>query len=178
MNRLALSLLCAALLVATGPAAAGKAHQHGVMQLDVAVEGNKLSLSVNVPLDNLLGFERAPRTEAERKAAAEVLARLRNPDQGKPLFSADSAAQCTLSKAEVQAALLEPGAKAEPKGGHADLEASYEFSCAKPESLRVLDVGLFEAYRRIQRIEVQVAGPKGQAKLTLNRPVRSVALAR
>ena len=178
MNCLPMSLLCAALLVASGSAAAGKAHQHGVMQLDVAVEGNKLTLSMNVPLDNLLGFERAPRTEAERKAAAEVLARLRNPNQGTALFSADSAAQCTLSRAEAQAAVLEPGAKAAPSGGHADLEASYEFSCAKPEALRTLDVGFFEAYRRIQRIEVQVAGPKGQSKLSLKRPARSVALAR
>ena len=70
---------------------------------------------MEAPLDNLLGFERAPRTDSERKAAAEVLARLRNPNQGKALFSADAAAQCTLSKADVQAPVLEPGAKPAPK---------------------------------------------------------------
>ena len=111
--------------------AAGKAHEHGALKLDVAIEGNKLAIEMEAPLDNLLGFERAPRTDAERKAAADVLARLRSPDKGSSLFVLDAAAQCTLSKAEVQAPVLEPGAKAAAKDEHADLDASYEFSCAQ-----------------------------------------------
>ena len=172
---------CIALVLAGSTAstwAAGKAHVHGVMKLDVTIEGNKLTIALEAPLDNLLGFERAPRTDSERKAAAEVLARLRNPNQGKALFSADAAAQCTLSKADVQAPVLEPGAKPAPKDEHADLDASYEFSCAQPAELRSLDVGLFDAYKRIQRIDVQVAGPKSQSKVTLKRPARSVKLVR
>ncbi|MCA3221841.1 MAG: DUF2796 domain-containing protein [Burkholderiales bacterium] len=164
---------------AAAPAwSAGKAHEHGALKLDVAIEGNKLTIAMEAPLDNLLGFERAPRTDAERKAAAEVLARLRSPNQGKALFSADASAQCTLSKADVQAPVLEPGAKPAPKDEHADLDASYEFSCAQPAELRSLDVGLFDAYKRIQRIDVQVAGPKSQSKVTLKRPARSVKLVR
>ena len=91
---------------------------------------------------------------------------------------ADAAAQCTLSKSEVQAPVLEPGAKPSAKDGHADLDASYEFTCAKPDELRTLDVDLFEAYKRTQRIDVQVAGPKGQAKVMLKRPARKVQLVR
>ncbi len=168
-----------ALVCITGPAwAAGKAHEHGALKLDVAIEGNKLTIAMVAPLDNLLGFERAPRTDAERKAAAEVLARLRNPGQGVPLFVTDAAAQCSLAKAEVQAPVLEPGAAAAAKDGHADVDASYEFNCAQPGELRSLDVALFDAYKRIQRIDVQVAGAKGQAKVTLKRPARKVPLAR
>jgi hypothetical protein len=164
---------------AAAPAwSAGKAHEHGALKLDVAIEGNKLTIAMEAPLDNLLGFERAPRTDAERKAAAEVLARLRSPIQGKALFSADAAAQCTLSKADVQAPVLEPGVNPAPKDEHADLDASYEFSCAQPAELRSLDVGLFDAYKRIQRIDVQVAGAKSQSKVTLKRPARSVKLVR
>lgn len=158
--------------------AASKAHEHGSLKLDVAIEGNKLTIAMEAPLDNLLGFERAPRTDAERKAAADVLTRLRSMDKGTPLFAVDTAAQCTLGKTEVQAPVLEPGAKPAAKDGHADLDASYEFTCAKPDALRTLDVGLFDAYKRIQRIDVQVAGPKGQSKVTLKRPARSVKLVR
>ena len=173
------SSMAFALACTTGTAwAAGKAHEHGVVKLDVAIEADKLMIAMDAPLDNLLGFERAPRTDAERKAAADVLARLRSPDKAVPLFAMDAAAQCTLSKAEVHAPVLEPGLKPAEKGEHADLEASYEFSCARPGELRSLDVGLFDAYKRIQRIDVQVAGPKGQSKLTLKRPVRSVKLVR
>lgn len=167
-----------AVLGAGHATAAGKAHEHGVLKLDIAVEDGKLSIELEAPLDSLLGFERAPRTEAERKAASEVLARLRNPTQGAPLFAADAAAQCRLARAEVRAPVLEPGSGPAPAGDHADLDASYEFSCAKPAELRTLDVGLFEAYRRAQRIDVQLAGPQGQAKATLKRPARQVRLAR
>ncbi len=177
------------LAVATHPAmAAGKAHEHGAVKLDVAIDGNTLSIGMAAPLDNLLGFERAPRTDAERKAAAEVLARLRDPDKGGRLFTLDAAAQCTLSQADVQAPVLEPGARtdtkaadakaADAKDDHADLDASYAFTCARPGDLRSLDLGLFDAYKRIQRIDVQVAGPSGQSKVTLKRPARSVKLVR
>lgn len=158
-------------------AAAGKPHEHGALKLDVAVDGNQVTLVMEAPLDNLLGFERAPRTDAERKAAADVLARLRSPDGAKPLFGLDAAAKCTLRKADVQAPVLEPGA-APSKDEHADLDATYEYACAQPGELRSLDIGLFEAYARIRRIDVQVAGPKGQAKVTLQRPARKVPLAR
>jgi hypothetical protein len=158
---------------ATALAHSQKAHEHGAVKLDVAVDGARLQLTMEAPLDNLLGFERAPRNDAERKAAADVLARLRAPAG---LFNADAAAQCTLSSAEVKAPVLEPGAK-DSKDGHADLDASYTFQCAQPGALRSLDIGLFDAYRRIQRIDVQLAGAKSQAKLTLRRPARTVKLA-
>lgn len=171
--------LAVALSGGTGSAwAAGKAHEHGALKLDVAIESNKLTIAMEAPLDNLLGFERAPRTDAERKAAADVLTRLRSPDKGTPLFVLDAAAQCTLGKVDVQAPVLEPGAKAAAKDEHADLDASYEFICAKPDELRTLDVGLFDAFKRTQRIDVQVAGPKAQAKVTLKRPARKVQLVR
>jgi hypothetical protein len=171
-------LLAAALCTGASSVWAGKAHVHGVLKLDVAIEGNKLTIAMEAPLDNLLGFERSPRTDAERKAAADVLTRLRSPDKGTPLFAVDEAASCILGKAEVKAPVLEPGAKPASKDEHADLEATYEYTCAKPDELRTLDVGLFDAYKRTQRIEVQVAGLKGQSKATLKRPARKVALVR
>ena len=193
MSRNSLSFLVACMALAASAAHAGKAHEHGVVRLDVSVEGSRLTIDMVAALDNWLGFERAPRTDAERKAAAEVLARLRNPQQGTPLFVPDAAAQCQLVKAEVSAPVLEPGAKPAAKsatapaspaaahksgGEHADLEASYTFQCAQPTPLRTLELGLFDAYKRIQRIHVQVAGPKGQSKVTLKRPARSITLVR
>jgi hypothetical protein len=165
--------------------AASKPHEHGTVRLDISMEGSTLTIGMTAALDNWLGFERAPRTDAERKAAAEVLARLRNPAQGTPLFTADAAAQCKLAQAEVSAPVLESGAQPAIKpaakasaADHADLEATYEFQCAQPVQLRTLELGLFDAYKRIQRIHVQVAGPKGQSKVTLKRPARSITLVR
>ena len=46
--------------------AGGKAHVHGVATLDIAVEARKITVQLESPLDNLLGYERTPRTDAER----------------------------------------------------------------------------------------------------------------
>jgi hypothetical protein len=179
MHRPTLPWLLSALAVAsTAALAAGQAHEHGAVKLDVAIEGSRLIIAMEAPLDNLLGFERAPRTDVERKAAAALLARLRSPDQGGRLFGTDAAALCRLDKAEVQAPVLEPAGGSAVHGDHADLDASYSFTCTQAAGLRALDVGLFDAYPRIQRIDVQVAGPKGQSKVTLRRPARAVKLAR
>ena len=61
---------------------------------------------------------------------------------------------------------------------HADLDASIDFSCAVPGQLKALDLGLFDAFPRINRIDVQVAGASGQLKQTLRRPARTVRLTR
>jgi len=162
----------AALLLSL-PAAAQKAHVHGMAALTMAVDGPILSITLEAPLDGFVGFERPPRTDAERKTAAEALARLKD---GAALFKPDAAAGCTLAEATVDAPVLQPGAKA--GGDHADLDASYTFRCSQPQALRSVDVALFDAFQRLTRIEVQVAGAKAQSKLTLRRGARAVPLAR
>jgi hypothetical protein len=72
-------------------------HVHGVVALDVALEGPRVVLSLKAPLDSLVGFERAPRTDAERRAAADVPARLREPDA---LFKLDPATGRPRPRAE------------------------------------------------------------------------------
>ncbi|MFZ2989011.1 DUF2796 domain-containing protein [Ideonella sp.] len=177
MIRSSAALLLCTCALAAGPAlAAGKAHEHGALKLDIALDGSTLSIDMEAPLDNLLGFERAPRTDAERKAAAEVLARLRSLDKTNPLFVPDAAAQCALVKAEVEAPVLE-STKPLAKDDHADVDATYTYTCAQPLALKRLEVRLFDAYKRIARIDVQVAGAKGQSKATLKRPARDVVLA-
>lgn len=175
------SLGLAALLLASGGTAfAGKAHQHGVARLDLAVDGGKVAIAVEMPLDGLVGFERAPRTDAERQAAAAALARMRD---GGALFRFDAAAQCELVEARVDAPVLEPPAGGAPSGqarasdGHADMDARYTFACAQPARLATLEVMLFETFRRVARVEVQAALPQGQRKAVLRRSARVLKLA-
>ncbi len=173
--RLLARTLLAASLALPGLSAwpAPHAHEHGVGKLAEAVDGSTLTIDLDAPLDGFLGFERAPRNDAERKAAAGLLARLRD---AAGLFRPDAAAGCKAGEAKVDAPVLEPGAKG--TGEHADLELQFSFQCAQPQALRTLDVALFDAFKRLQRIDVQVATAKGQSKLTLRRPARTVTLAR
>lgn len=167
------SLLPALLLALPLAAGAGKAHEHGVVKLDVALDGARLELVLEAPLDSVVGYERAPRTDAERKAAADALARLR---RGDGLFVLPAAAQCSAQPATVKADVLEGGAA--PKDGHADLDASFAWTCMKPAELATLDVALFDTFPRIRRVDVQVAAPKGQRRATLTPASRRISLPR
>jgi hypothetical protein len=162
------------LAIAGSPQASAGVHEHGVVKLDVAVDGNLLTLQLEAPLDSLLGFEHRPRTEAQRQAADAVLKRI---NDGASLFKPSATALCTLSETTIDADALQPEPAAKP-GEHADLDASFEFKCAQPDKLLDIDVALFDAFKRIQRINVQVIGPKGQAQRFLKRPDRLLKLSR
>ena len=165
-----------ALIAALPPrAAAQHAHEHGRLRLAIAIEGEQLSIALEAPLDSLVGFERAPRNDAERRSAAAALARLRDTAA---LFTPNAAARCTAQPVELDGGLLAPGAAAGATGEHADLDANYSFRCGQPAELRTLQTTLLEAFPRATRVDVQVAGPRGQHKATLQRPARNIELAR
>ena len=160
----------------TAVLAAGKAHEHGVARLDVAVDGLRVSMELDTPLDNLIGFERAPRTDAERDKANAAVAKLR---LGEALFRIDAAAGCTLDKVELRSAPLQLGpVSTTTSGDHGDLTALYMFNCKAGAKAGFVEVGLFEAFASLKRIDLQVVTPKGQLKATLRRPTSRVVLAR
>jgi hypothetical protein len=176
MNPLLCSVAAAAgaLLLATF-AWAARPHQHGVAKLDIAVATGKVTIDFESPLDNLVGFERAPRTDAERQRSDAAVATLK---AGETLLRIDPAARCTLAGITQNSAPLQlgtPDSKAATEG-HADLDASFEFTCKGAPGF--VEVGLFEAFPRLQRIEVLTATARGQSRAILKRPDKRVGLAR
>jgi hypothetical protein len=169
--------LGAALCIAASAQAAGHAHEHGVVKLDIAIDAGTVTVQMQTPLDNLIGFERAPRNDAERKKADAAVARLKAADS---LFRIDPAAGCTLGKVELVSAPLKLGAS-EPGAaddGHADLDADFTFTCRNAAGAAFIDLALFNAFAGMQRIEVQIAAPQGQFKRTLQRPASRITLGR
>ena len=55
------------------------AHEHGRGTLDVALEGEELVVELRMPAVNVVGFEHAPGTDAEREAVRQALARFEDP---------------------------------------------------------------------------------------------------
>lgn len=190
------SLLAALLCPLLATAAAGHddhdhgpagAHVHGAATLDFAAEGDSLSFHFTTPFDNLVGFERAPRTAAERTRLAEAVTRLRDTDR---LFSFDPAAGCVAAPVTIDSPLLAAdGSVAGPASGgeanhahppaddHAELQASYRFRCADAARARHVDLGFF-VFSGLRAITVQGATPRGQFKRELKRTARRLRLDR
>lgn len=159
---------------AIGPlASAGHSHVHGQARLEATLEGGRLRIEAELPMETLTGFERAPRTDDERDRLARALEALRAPGMFRP--SADAGCK----HAGEQQRWAGGGGSALPADdAHTDLQLTHEFDCARPARLTSIDIGLFDAFSRLRRIEARVAGPAGAQARTLGRSRRVLELAR
>lgn len=155
-----------ALLAVAGGVSAAGAHQHGVARLTVAAEGNRLELELSSPLESLVGFEHEPRNDKERKAVQAMKDSFRKPET---LFAPSAAAQCNAAPTEVE---LSGG---NSKDGHADMHVAVMFECRTPAALKDLEVRLFDAFPRLQRLKVQLAAGGKQSGSELTRQKRRLA---
>ena len=151
-----LPVLLLAVLPAVVPAHAQHAHSHGAGQLGIVVEGAQLTLLLELPQHDVVGFERAPKSAREQVTVQAALEKLKAPTK---LFAPTAAAQCELSEHKIDAPLLE-GAKGQH--GHGDVEARYVYRCAKPEALNDLKSMVSAEFPRVRSLGVSFAGPKGQ----------------
>ena len=178
-------------------------HEHGVASLTLAIEGTVMQVELESPAMNLVGFEHAPTSDAERKALDDALAVLA--DWGR-LFRVPEEAGCDLAQSEVVAPpghLGEDGAGGNDRepakvsghghghghghehehghehaddhagAAHADIRAAYRLDCRDPGALTRLDLGLFDAFPGTERVRVQFVTPGGQGAVELT-PADSV----
>lgn len=145
--------------LSTGAWAQGK-HVHGEGTLEVVLDRNVVVLSLTLPMDVAVGFERPPRN-AQEHAELDKAIRVLNEPEG--LWTWPAQAECKYQGHQVE--------KPQFKGGHADLLANYSFECAKPAALQAGNTVLFAQFKRLKQLDVQVVGSKGQtaARLTAKR---------
>lgn len=170
-------LLLATLVAITGSVAAGDehdhnhgdhdhghrqhgAHVHGVAELNVAVDADSLLVELNTPAANIVGFEHPPRNAAERAAIAEARKTMAD---GAALFVPNAGAECAQTSHLVTLDLGDPEDHAHTEEEvHADAHGEWAFTCAKPASLKTLDVKLFEVFPGKEKLRVQLITPSGQ----------------
>lgn len=147
------------------------AHVHGTASLQVAIDGANLTLNLESPLDNLLGFEHAPRTEKQKAAVRGMVERL---NQAATLFAPTPAARCAPVSVQLDSPVLEPAKKTEGDS-HADLDGEFTFRCASPEALHDIEVRLFDSFPNLRQLDVQVASPRGQTAPRLSPKQRRIS---
>lgn len=194
MNDFSLVLLLLA-TVAVLPAAAQDthrqldAHEHGHGTLNIALEGGRLVMELEVPGADIVGFEHAAKTKTQLEAVRTARQRLADPLQ---LFVLPAAADCILVKAEVE---IEGGAeRAEGDKGHgsrgksghkhddagsahSEFHASYEISCKAPARLTQIDFAYFKVFKAAKELDVNLITSKGQTKFEATRKTIRLSLA-
>ncbi len=179
MGSVMLAVLISLEFVSLAKAHEPGAHVHGLAILEIIVDGATVQINLDSPLDNLLGFERAPGNEKERQAVKVMVLKFHQTDA---LFALTPAAQCRLESTRLESPVLAPGLllpvlgsgksamppPADLVGAHAGLEATWHFQCAAPQALQGLEVRLFQVFPGIKRINAAVAGPQGQSGAKLS----------
>ncbi|MGE7964371.1 DUF2796 domain-containing protein [Pseudomonas sp. NPDC089918] len=148
------------------------AHEHGVGRLNAALDGQTLELELESPAMNLVGFEHAATTDADKAKVTAVRAQLEKP---LVLFNLPKAAGCVVATQELESPLFgdKPDAdddhdEADKDGhehhhDHSEIHAHYQLSCSAPGALKTLDLAnIFNTFPATQKIQVQLISPSGQ----------------
>lgn len=146
------------------------AHEHGVAKLNAVLDGNSLELELDSPAMNMVGFEHAASTDADKAKVAAVRKQLEQP---LTLFGLAAAAGCKEDQQALESPLFGDAAKADNDGDthehshqHSDIGAHYQLTCSNPGKLAQVDLApLFKAFPATQKINVQLIGPNGQKGL-------------
>jgi len=176
-RNLAAATVCAALTIPVTTAVADEhesrqleSHEHGVTELNVALDDDLLYVELDAPAMNFVGFEHPPRTAEQNQAVAETLSALRNPAS---IFSVSVDANCAVIEADAKHLL---GAdehdppdhsgtnheEDDDTSGHSEFVASYRLRCANPDKLQALEVELFDAFPLTTEVETSFIGPAVQ----------------
>ena len=167
-------------------------HTHGAAALALVLENGVVTAEFETPLYNLLGFEHAAETEAQKAAVKKAETVLSNPA---PLFVFNSSAKCApaAERISVELGLDDHGQdhrdhehddshkhdedhSHDDDHGHADDEhsdhkdviLSYEFSCQNPDALTEVTVNLFEHFDNLAELDLVYLGPNTQKQISLN----------
>ena len=181
MLRTALFLIVATLAL---PAAAQTIRQlgphiHGVSTLDIAVDGTAVDLELQSPGTDIVGFESAATTDAEKAALAQATSILANPLD---VFALPAAAGCKVtdasqqiqqttlpaSRSDANATLLDRYAAEDP---HSDVYVTYALTCANPHAITAIDFHFFALFPNTQVVNVQLLSVGEDEELNIPPPL-------
>jgi len=190
-------ILTAAMAAAAFPAFAEEpqrqlgAHVHGHGRLNIAIEGKKMDMELEVPGADIVGFEHEPSTAEQRAVLDAAKAKLAN---ASVLFAPEPKAGCTLEQAKVT---IEAGHEHEHEhehehhdheaksgdsshekeaAGHSEFHAEYAFVCASPSRLTSVTFDYFKEFPNSQELDITVIAPKGQSSFEVKRDNPSLDL--
>lgn len=163
-------------------------HVHGHGTLNIAIEGNRVSMELEVPGMDIVGFEHAPSTADQKTAVEKAKAQLAKP---LGIFSLPAAAGCAVAEAKVaieaeHADHADDGDKPDSKddhdhhqeaaGGHNQFEANYALDCTAPSALTTITFDYFSLFAGAHDLTVNVVTGKGQSKYQVSRSAPTLDL--
>jgi hypothetical protein len=158
------------------------AHEHGVGQLDIAIDGQQIAMELHAPGADIVGFEYAAESAKDLAAVDTAVAKLSAP---LALFVLPEAAGCSIVEAS---AGLESEEEHEEHGdehaddehadeeGHTEFHAEYLLNCAEPSVITGIDFAYFGSFPNALEVEVQIIADTGATSFEVERDAPTLYL--
>jgi uncharacterized protein DUF2796 len=162
-------------------------HEHGRGTLNIAVEGNRVSMELEVPGMDIVGFEHEAKSRKDKTTLEKAKEKLSAP---LTLFKLPPSAGCRLMEAKVEVETGEqqdhatkeekagdPAKSSEKEHHHSEFHNQYSLECTSPASITTIEFGYFKAFAGAEKLDVNLITPKGQNKYEVTRanPILSLA---
>jgi hypothetical protein len=174
--------IIAATLAASIPAMAAEehrelgAHEHGHGKLNIAIEGNRVSMELEVPGADIVGFEHEANTPEQKAAVEKAKATL---SDALAVFKLPAGAGCKLAEAKVEVKAEDEHEHAEKKAEdapkdaeeehHSEFHVTYAIDCASPAKLTGIEFKYFDLFASAQELDVNLVTAKGQTSYEVTR---------
>ncbi len=156
-----------------------KKHVHGVAELNLALEGNQLELSLDSPAVNIIGFENRATTSEQTQSVNSAKQILESVDK---LFLFNGTV-CYIKNKHIDfSSVMKEGKKNhhdthnEYKILHTEISAHYRFDCAKSTNLTSITVAFLEHFPGINKLKVMWVTHTAQGAVDLTQKSKLIRL--
>ena len=171
-------------------------HEHGVGELNIAVDGNTIAMEFHAPGADIVGFEYAAESAEDRSAIDAAVATLARPLQ---LFVFPTAAECSVIQASAELESEDTHDEHDDHeeeddddhaeghdehdddhadahddehaddAGHTEFHAEYTLTCGNPAAASELTFAYFDTFENAREIEVQIKSASGAQAFEVER---------
>lgn len=131
-----------------------KSHEHGSAKLEIAVEGNVIDIDLESPAESILGFEHAPKSDAEKMAYATAENKWKK-NLMSDLFVLDKSLECMETENSFKQEMEDHGKKS---GTHSEIEAEVKITCKKDPKGQFLTVNLRKHFPKMKKLKIDIVG--------------------
>lgn len=177
------------------------AHEHGVGEMNIAIDGDVVAIELHAPGADIVGFEYEANSTKDRAAIDAAVAMLAKPLE---LFVLPAAAECSVTKAsaglESEENHEEAGHEEEDheedghnedghedhaegethddhaEARHTEFHAEYLLTCGMTDALTRIDFAYFSTFENALELEVQILSASGAKAFEVERDAPTLDL--
>lgn len=168
------------------------AHEHGVGELNIAIDGATVMMEFHAPGADIVGFEYEAKNDADHAAIDSAVTTLGAPLD---LFVLPEAAACMVTAARAELESDEDHDEHEEEhhdddhgddtdedhaeeAGHTEFHAEYTLTCDNPDALTGITFAYFETFPNAKEVEVQIITASGAQAFEVERDTPVLELGR